>query len=224
MGIVHPSRGHLTPCSESLYSEAEIVGCLGEKVFGSSHPIPWKDLGRDYDLIRESISRVIAGFENFNQRIRIRGGFELPNPPRDTRTFPTKTAKANFFVHPLEKTLPEPGKYLLMTIRSHDQFNTTIYGLDDRYRGIYGDRRVVFMNREDMKTANIEEKQLIHLVCAEDGEVRRVQNFRAIPFEIPSGCIAAYFPEANPLVPLAKTAKKSHTPASKSIICTVETP
>ena len=113
---------------------------------------------------------------------------------------------------------------MLMTIRSHDQFNTTIYGLDDRYRGIFGDRRVVFMNSQDMLEIEISEKQCVNLVCREDGEERRVRNFRVISYEIPRGCIATYFPEANPLVPLSKNAIKSHTPASKSIICSIEKP
>ena len=224
MGIVHPTRGNLEPCSKNLRSEVEIVSGLASSYFGDSHPIQWSELGENYDRIREHISRVIPGFHDFNHRLSKQGVLELPNPPRDSRDFLTTTGKANFFVHSPVHTDLKSGEYLLMTIRSHDQFNTTIYGLDDRYRGIFGDRRVVFMNIKDMQEIQILEKQLINLVCREDGEERRVRNFRVIAYEIPRGCIASYFPEANPLVPLSKIALKSHTPASKSIICTVEKP
>ena len=224
MGIVHPTKGHLNPCSRELRSEVEIVSGLASRYFGTTHPIAWAALGENYDRIRDHIARVIPGFHDFNDRIRKRGYLELPNPPRDLRIFRTNTRKANFFVHSPIPVELNTGEFMLMTIRSHDQFNTTIYGLDDRYRGIFGDRRVVFMNSQDMLEIEISEKQCVNLVCREDGEERRVRNFRVISYEIPRGCIATYFPEANPLVPLSKNAIKSHTPASKSIICSIEKP
>ena len=142
----------------------------------------------------------------------------MPNPVRDKRKFPTQNGKVNFYCHEIPKWKLPKDRYLMMTIRSHDQFNTTIYGLDDRYRGISGDRRVLFMNLSDMKDAKLVSEQVVNIRSHYKGESRQVNNFRIVPFEIPRGCCASYFPEANPLVPLQYTAKGSMTPVSKSIV------
>ena len=224
MGIVHSSQGKLPPTSPDLLSEVEIVGRLAQETLVGKNSIPWEDLSQNYGKIRDHISRVIPGFEDFSSRILKPGGFELPNPPRDSRTFPTHSGKANFSVHPVKPIQLERGEFLMMTIRSHDQFNTTIYGLDDRYRGIYGDRRVVFMNSEDMQERGLKAKNMVNLVSGHESSLRKVRNFRVVPYEIPRRCIATYFPETNPLIPLEKVAVKSYTPASKSVICRLEIP
>ncbi len=171
----------------------------------------------DYDLIRDSIARVIPGFEDYNARVRQPGGFILPNLAREGQ-FVTKTNRANFTVHPVPKHELALDQFLLMTIRSHDQFNTTIYGLDDRYRGISGGRRIVFLNADDLREANLADGQIVDLVSHHAGAVRVASRFRIVAYDIPRRCAAAYFPEANVLVPVESVAEKSNTPASKSII------
>src|SRR5581483_10356693 len=159
MCVVSPSRGPLEPASEHLLSEPAIVARLARAVLGERASVDWQSLAADYDRIRDHISRVVPGFENFNERIR-RGAFYLPNAARE-REFNTPTGRANFIVHPIPRHHLEPGQFLMMTIRSHDQFNTTIYGLDDRYRGIRRGRRVIFLNREDVKEAGLQAGQLV---------------------------------------------------------------
>ena len=220
MGIVHGTQGILEPASPHLKSEVSIV-CELANVLVGKHPINWLDLRNDYDKIRELISLTIPGFESYNQKIRKKEGFYLPNPVRDNREFKTSNGKVNFFQHDIPQwNLPE-NRYLMMTIRSHDQFNTTIYGLDDRYRGVSGGRRVLFMNPKDIKAAGLRAEQAIHIRSHFNGEERQVNNFQVIPLELPSGCCASYFPETNPLVPLKHYAKGSMTPASKSIVIEV---
>lgn len=220
MGVVHRSQGALEPASELLKSEPAIVYGLAKATFGNDHPVPWQAFSDNYDMIRDAISRVVPGFENYNRRVRVDGGFRLPNSARDL-DFSKIGGRAKFTVHPFESIELEPGQLLLMTIRSHDQFNTTIYGMDDRYRGIRNERRVIFMHREDMAKHRIVAEQPVDITSHFRGEKRVARMFLAIPYDIPRNCAAAYFPETNALVPLDSTARGSNTPTSKSIIITV---
>src|SRR6185369_12803825 len=220
MGIINPSQGRLKPASEHLLSEPAIVVRLAEAVLGKKSNLPWRQWAEDYNLIRDEIEQVIPGFDRFNARIS-QGIFYLPNPPRDERKFPTQTGKATFTINPIERLPVEPGHYVLMTIRSHDQFNTTIYGLDDRYRGIYNGRRVIFMNAEDMTETGLTQGQPVDITSHFEGQERQAHRFLVAPYSIPRGCVAAYFPEANVLVPVGSVAEESNTPTSKSVIVTI---
>jgi molybdopterin-dependent oxidoreductase alpha subunit len=220
MAIINPSRGGLTPASEHLLSEPAIVARLAEAVLGTRSKLPWRQWADDYNLIRDEIEQIIPGFENFNARIS-RGPFYLPNPPRDQRAFHTGTGKAIFTINPIERLTVEAGQYVLMTMRSHDQFNTTIYGLDDRYRGIYNGRRVIFMNPEDMKDVGVTQGQPVDITSHFEGYERQANRFLVAPYPIPRRCVAAYFPEANVLVPVGSVAEKSNTPTSKSVMVTI---
>ncbi|MGC5346030.1 FdhF/YdeP family oxidoreductase [Streptomyces sp. DT171] len=225
MGMVHSSRGNLTPASPHLLSEPAIVARLARAVLGSRSATPWEDFERDYALIRDRIARVIPGFEDFNARVARPGGFALPHAPRDERRFPTTTGKANFTAAPVEfPELPE-GRLLLQTLRSHDQYNTTIYGLDDRYRGIKGGRRVVMIHPDDARTLGLADGAYTDLVSEwKDGVERRAPGFRVVHYPTARGCAAAYYPETNVLVPLDSTADTSNTPASKSVVVRFESP
>ena len=220
MGIINPSQGRFKPASEQLLSEPAIVARLAGAVLGKKSKLPWSRWAGDYNLIRDEIEQVIPGFEEFNARIS-RGIFYLPNPPRDERKFPTPAGKAIFTVNPIERLPLEVGHFVLMTIRSHDQFNTTIYGLDDRYRGIYNGRRVIFMNPEDMKEEGLTQGQPVDITSHFEGYERQANRFLVAPYSIPRRCVAAYFPEANVLVPVGSVAEKSNTPTSKSVIVTI---
>jgi len=220
MGIVHTSEGRLPPASAILESEPAIVASIAARVLGHNRPVPWKTLANDYDHIRTLIERSIAGFDDYNERVRAPGGFALPNGPRH-REWKTATGKANITVVPLVRRTLAAGELVLMTIRSHDQFNTTIYTLDDRYRGIHGARRVVFLNQDDMTERGLLEGQLVDLESRFDGVVREARGFACVPYDIPRRCAAAYFPETNGLVPLESVARESRTPTSKSIVVTV---
>src|SRR5690606_5113813 len=167
----------------------------------------------------DEIEAVIPGFERYNERVRKPDGFYLPNGPREGR-FTTPSGKAHFRVDPTPQWTVRDGEYMMMTIRTHDQFNTTIYGLDDRYRGIHGERRVVLMNKDDIKAAGLKERQRVDLVSTYDRE-RVADDFFVVPYDIAPGCVATYFPEANVLVPLGLKAEKSGTPASKSVVVRV---
>lgn len=221
MAVVQASRGFLAPASTNLLSEPAIVARLARATLGSRTAIDWEGLVGDYDRIRDLIERVIPGFENYNQRVRQPGGFHLPNAARE-RIFKTSNGKAQFTVHELPAHKLKPGQFLMMTIRSHDQFNTSIYGLDDRYRGIHNGRRVVLLNRDDLRIAGLAEGQLVDLISHFEGEERLARNFQVVPYDIPRGCAATYFPEANVLVPLRSVAEKSNTPASKSVVITIK--
>jgi molybdopterin-dependent oxidoreductase alpha subunit len=164
MSVVHSSRGTLRPASDTLRSEPAIVAGLARRVLGDDDPTPWEEFARDYSRIRESISRVVPGFEDFERRVVRPGGFVLPHPPRDGREFPTATGKARFTVNPLEVVRVPEGRLLLQTVRSHDQFNTTIYGQDDRYRGVTGGRRVVFVNPQDLEELGVGDGETVDLV------------------------------------------------------------
>ncbi|MGF6884649.1 molybdopterin-dependent oxidoreductase alpha subunit [Nocardia sp. GAS34] len=227
MSMVHLSRGGLTPASEHLRSEVAIVCGLAQALFGPDHSVSWTRFADDYDLIRDSIARVIPGFKDFNARVRQPDGFELPHPPRDERRFETVTGRANFTVNAVT-WLPVPeGRLILQTMRSHDQYNTTVYGLDDRYRGVKGGRRVLFINPTDLVGLGYDAGDRVDLVsewCAPDGSVeeRRAKDFRLVPYPTPVGNVAAYYPETNLLVPLDHVARGSNTPVSKAITIRLE--
>jgi molybdopterin-dependent oxidoreductase alpha subunit len=220
MGVVGPTRGVLKPCSPHLLSEVAIVAGLAKAVLGPKRPIDWDAYVANYDLIRDKIEAVIPGFPSYNDRIR-EGTFYLPNPPRDQRRFATPSEKAVFIPHELTRTTVEDGQFLLTTIRSHDQFNTSIYGLDDRYRGIFNGRRVIFLNEEDMRDSKLVQGQLVDLTSHFNGEKRLARQFMVAPYPIPRRCAAAYYPETNVLVANASVADVSNCPASKSIAITI---
>ncbi|MFI0236770.1 FdhF/YdeP family oxidoreductase [Streptomyces sp. NPDC016845] len=223
MGMVHASRGRLEPASRHLLSEPAIVARLARRALGADSATPWEEFEKDYATIRDRIARVIPGFEDFNARVADPAGFALPHAPRDERRFPTATGKANFTAAPVEYPhLPE-GRLLLQTLRSHDQYNTTIYGLDDRYRGIRNGRRVVLVNTEDAKDLDLADGAYVDLVGEwSDGVERRAPGFRVVHYPTARGCAAAYYPETNVLVPLDATADTSNTPASKSVVVRLE--
>ncbi|MBT1187462.1 FdhF/YdeP family oxidoreductase [Streptomyces sp. CJ_13] len=223
MGMVHASRGNLTPASPHLLSEPAIVARMARAVLGAGSATPWEEFERDYATIRDRISRVVPGFEDFNARAARPEGFRLPHAPRDERRFPTKTGKANFTGAPVEYPRVPEGRLLLQTLRSHDQYNTTIYGLDDRYRGITGGRRVVMVNPEDAAELGLADGSYTDLVSEwRDGVERRAPGFRVVHYPTARGCAAAYYPETNVLVPLDSTADTSNTPASKSVVVRFE--
>ncbi len=239
MSMVHLSSGMNAPAARELLSEPAIVARLAAATLPHS-TIPWLALIEDYDRIRERIAKVIPGFEDFNARVRHPGGFHLHHPCRE-RVFPTKSGKAMFFAHPLvdtavvggasapSKPLQDfPGKLpaassgpkpllQLMTVRSHDQYNTTVYSSNDRYRGVHGLRRVCFISRADLDALGFADGEHVDLVSVwTDGE-RVARDFRLVEYDIPAGCLAGYFPETNALVPLGSHAERARTPASKSI-------
>ena len=179
--------------------------------------VDWLGLAADYDKIRDRIERVIPGFSNYNGRVGEAGGFYLPNPARE-RQFKTATGKANFTIHSLPVHNLDPGQFMMMTIRSHDQFNTTVYSSNDRYRGIRNGRRVVLMNSDDIREAGLQAQQQVDLISHFQGEERVARKFTVITYDIPRGCAATYFPEANVLVPVGSVAEKSNTPTSKSVV------
>ncbi|MGU3502970.1 FdhF/YdeP family oxidoreductase [Mycobacterium sp. C31M] len=218
MSMVHLSRGSLHPPSDEVRSEVAIVCQLAQTLFGPRHPVPWSTFNADYDTIRDAIAAVVPGCSDYNRKVRAPDGFQLPHPPRDSREFPTVTGKANFAAYPLEWVPVPPGRLVLQTMRSHDQYNTTIYGLDDRYRGVKGGRRVVFVNPDDMTTFGLADGDMVDLVSEFEGQERRATEFRVVPYSTPVGNAAAYYPETNPLVPLDHVAAKSNTPVSKAIV------
>ena len=216
MGIVQSSQGRLKPSSKHLLSEPEIVARLAEATLGDVGNIRWRWLATDYDRLRTWIEAVIPGFGRYNERVREPGGFYLPNAAKQ-RVWNTTNQRANFSAAPLDAFQTAPGRFLLQTLRSHDQFNTTVYGLDDRYRGISGMRDLVFLNPRDLTDLGVKPGQRIDVTSHwSDGE-RHLKSFRAIPYDMPRGLAAAYFPEANVLVPVGHVAEGSGTPASKSI-------
>jgi molybdopterin-dependent oxidoreductase alpha subunit len=220
MSMVHSSIGRLAPGSPQLRSEVAIVTGLGLALFGED--VGWGEMRDDYRTIREHIEHVVPGFHAFEERVAHPGGFILPSGPRDSRTFPTATGKARFTVNPPDTVTVPDGHLLLQTVRSHDQFNTTVYGLDDRYRGIKGGRRVVFVNADDLRQFGLADGDIVDLISVWRDEERRAKAFRTVAYDTPPGCAAAYFPEANVLVPLDSTAETSNTPTSKSIVIRLE--
>lgn len=216
MGVVQSSQGKLAPPSDRLLSEPEIIARMAEAVLGDVGKVRWRWLAADYDRLRTWIEAVVPGFGGFNERIRRPGGFYLPNAAKE-RVWHTATGRANFSAAPLEVCRAAPGRFLLQTLRSHDQFNTTVYGLDDRYRGISGMRDIVFLNPADLAALGIKPGGRIAVTSYWQDGKRHLNGFRAIPYDMPRGTAAAYFPEANVLVPVGHVATGSNTPASKSI-------
>jgi formate dehydrogenase major subunit len=220
---VHASSGRLQPASPLLISEVAIVSRMAAATLGAKVAVDWAAFERDYDAVRDHIARTVPGHEDYNRRVRQEGGFVLAHGPRDERRFPTKSGKAMLSVNELETTYAPPGRLLLQTLRSHDQFNTTIYSLNDRYRGVHNGRRVVFVNPDDLAELGVEDGACVDLHSEwPDGVERVVEQFRVVSYPTAHGCAAAYFPEANGLVPLDSTAERSNTPTSKAVVVRLE--
>ena len=217
MGKVHRSRGILKPASDKLKSEPEIIGGIADAYFKDGHVVNWLSLSKNYDQIRNKIAEVVDGFDLINKRSKD-NGFYLPNNVRGLDFSNLPDGKAKFSLCKVPEHKLSKDEFLLMTIRSHDQFNTTIYGLDDRYRGVFNERRVVFMNPQDMKHLNLQKKDVVNMISQYDGTQRVATKFLVIPYDIPRGNLAAYFPETNVLIPYDHYADKSNTPISKSVI------
>lgn len=223
MGKVHQSMGRMEPASENLKSEPEIVASIASHYFKDSSKIDWKALGSNYDLVREKISKVFQGYQDYSKKSK-GSGFYLPNNAREADFSKLPGGKAQFSICKLPEHKLKPNEFILMTVRSHDQFNTTIYGMNDRYRGVHGERRVVFMNPKDMESMDLKSEQVVDLISSYEGKERMAEKFKVIPYNIPSGNLCAYFPETNILVPIDLYADKSNTPVSKSIIVQIEQP
>ena len=219
MGVVHRSKGNLRPASNHLVSEPALVAHLGQLL--CPEVLDWKSYGNNYDSIRNLMAESLNGFENYNDRIQQSNGFLLPNPPRDSCEFSTPTGKAVFTTHSLPNVALAQDRFVLMTLRSHDQYNTTIYGLHDRYRGVHGNRRVLFMNALDMSEYGLKTRDVVNITSHFEGSTRKSKQWNVVPYEIPRKNLAAYFPEANELVPLESTAHISNTPTSKWIEVTI---
>jgi len=222
MSMVHLSRGSLPPPGPEVRSEIAIICQLARRLLGPGHPVTWERFAGDYDTIRDEIAAVVPGCADYNRKVRGPDGFQLPHPPRDSREFPTATGKANFATYPLHWVPVPAGRLVLQTLRSHDQYNTTIYGLDDRYRGVKGGRRVVFVNPADIAALGLADGDRVDLVSEFGGEERRAKAFRVVAYPTPPGNAAAYYPETNPLVPLDHVAVKSNTPVSKAVVVRLE--
>ncbi len=214
MSMVHASTGVLDPPGPEVRSEVAIVCELATRLLGDDHRVPWGDLADDYDLIREAMAETIHGFADYNRRVRVPGGFELPHPPRDDRRFPTSDGMAHFSI-----TTPAPATQglLLQTLRSHDQYNTTVYGHDDRYRGISGDRHVIMLSAQDIAERGLVDGDRVDIVTDLPGPERRVRDYLVVEYPTPRGAAAAYYPETNPLIPLDHHDPNVRTPASKSV-------
>src|SRR5829696_8507516 len=220
MGVVQISRGSLAPASTELLSEPQIVARLARVTLEHRTTVDWEDLASNYDRVRDAIERVVPGFDDYNNRVRQPGGFYLPNAARN-RVFNTASGKAHFTIHELPEHNLADDQFLMMTIRSHDQFNTSVYTLNDRYRGISNGRRVVFLNEDDIAAAGLRARQVVDLVSHFEGEERIARRFVIVPYDIPRRCAATYFPETNVLVPVRSVALKSNTPASKSVVISI---
>jgi anaerobic selenocysteine-containing dehydrogenase len=218
MGIVNPTRGSFDPVSEHLRSDVEILVRTARILFGDQSPVDWKSL-LDQARVRNHIERVIPGFEDFNARLA-RGAFYLPNGARE-RTFKTSDGKAHFTVCGMPDHALGPHELLMTTVRTHDQFNTTIYGLDDRYRGIFGGRRVILLNEHDMALLGLTAGQWVDITSHFEGELRVARRFKAVPYPIARKSAATYYPEANVLVPIGSVAARSNQPAHKCVRITL---
>ena len=217
MGLIHRSTGPLDPPSGDLRSEVTIVCDIAAKLLGPTHPVPWAAMRSDNDRVRSHIARVVPGFENFNERVRAPGGFELPHPPRDERRFPTPDGRAHFTRTTVAPSPTSAGQLLLQTLRSHDQYNTTIYGHDDRYRGIAGDRRIIMVNPSDITDLGFIDGDRVDVISLLPGPQRRVFDYRIVAYPTPVGCAAAYYPEANVLLSLDHHGPDAQIPTAKAI-------
>jgi len=219
MSMVHASRGRLPPASEHLRSEPAIVAGMAQATLPDSK-VAWSELIADYDRIRDKIEAVFPEFRDYNRRIRIPGGFRLPLPPTE-RVWPTPSGKAAFIPFTglqEDPAVADAAVLHLTTIRSHDQYNTTIYGLDDRYRGVFGRRDVVFMNAQDLAARGLAHGDVVDIETAlPGGASRRLAGLTAVAYDISPGSVAAYYPEANALVPLDYKDPQSGTPSYKSV-------
>ncbi|MEL6718908.1 MAG: FdhF/YdeP family oxidoreductase [Bacteroidota bacterium] len=222
VGKVHLSKGDLEPASPHLRSEPDIILEIADAYFQGDHPVDWLSYRANYGLIREKIGQTKTGFENYNERVNQDSGFYLPNNAREGDFSKLPNGRAQFSINALPDHQLKENEFLLMSIRSHDQYNTTIYGLDDRYRGVYNERRVVFMNEADMNTKGLKKLELINLISEYDGITREAKKFHVVPYDIPSGNLACYFPEGNELIPIDQFADGSRTPISKSVVVRVE--
>ena len=218
MSVIKSTRGRLTPVSEHLLAEPVIVARMAQAILGDNHPVNWRAMAEDYDVIRDHIERVLPGFEDFNRRVRDKNGFVLPNPPRDTRSFATDIGKGRFTVSEFEALEAPEGHLILQTMRSHDQYNTTFYGLDDRYRGIKDGRRVILINPEDLAETGFSDRDLVDVISTFAGTERRANRFRLVSYPTAKGCVAAYYPEANALVHRDLVARESNTPGFKAMM------
>jgi molybdopterin-dependent oxidoreductase alpha subunit len=221
MGVVHSSQGILQPVSDTLLSEPAIIAGMAKATLRDKYKIDWDGVIANYDNIRDMIAKVIEGCENYNVKVRHHNGFYLPNGARIGK-FKTHNQKANFTINKFEPSKLADNEYMMMTIRSHDQFNTTIYGLNDRYRGIYNERRVIMMNPEDIQSGGFRNYQVVNLHNNFGGVHREAKRFIIVPYDIPKGCVATYFPETNLLVPIDSVAEVSNTPTSKSVVITIK--
>jgi len=220
MGVIQSSKGVLTPISDNLLSEPVIICRLAKTLFGDSGPVDWDHFSQHYDFIRDVIEKTIPGFDDYNARVRIPGGFYLPNCNREG-SFDTVSRKAHFNIAPVSMMALEKDELMMMTIRSHDQFNTTVYGLNDRYRGIYNERRIIMMNEKDIANRGLKDGDIVDLINNHDDIQRIANKFIVVKYPIPQGCAATYFPETNVLVPVNSVADKSNTPTSKQVILKV---
>ncbi|WP_377324203.1 FdhF/YdeP family oxidoreductase [Pimelobacter simplex] len=222
MSEVHQSRGRLAPASPHLLSEVAIISRLARRTLGPGGAIPWEDFEADYALVRDRIARVVPGFEDFNERVAVPGGFRLPNPV-NSGVFPTPSGKAVFVVNQPEWIEPPAGHLVLQTLRSHDQWNTIPYAMNDRYRGIHDARRIVMVNPDDLAELGLADRDLVDLVSVwTDGSERRAEGFRVVAYPAARGSAASYYPETNVLVPLDSVAEISNTPTSKGVIVRLE--
>ena len=219
-GVVHQSHGTKNPASNQILSEPKIVAELAKATLRNAS-VDWNELANNYDSIRKLIEKTIPGFENYNERLKKPGGFYLPNAAREGK-FNTDSTKAKFTINQIAAHNLKDDEFLMMTIRSHDQFNTTIYGLDDRYRGISNGRKVVFINEADMIKFSLNKGESVSLISNYNGVTRIAKNFIVVPYQIPKQCIATYFPEANVLIPYNQFARGSQTPISKSVAVKIE--
>ena len=222
---IHATRGKVKPMSDLMKSEISVVVGIARQLGGDVAKINWTGFEENYDTIRDHIEHVIKGFDNFNERLKRDNGFILPHGPRDSRTFTTPTGKAMITVNELEYIVCPPGRLLLQSMRAHDQFNTTIYSLNDRYRGIKKSRKVIFVHPDDLAVLGVKDGDIVDVHSEFTDNVDRViRNFKVVGFPTSRGCAATYFPEGNPLVPLGFTADGSNTPASKSVVIRFEPP
>lgn len=222
MSEVHQSRGRLDPASPHLLSEVAIISRLARRTLGAGGAVPWEEFEADYASIRDRIARVVPGFEDFNTRVAVPGGFRLPNPVNENR-FPTPSGKAVFTCNALDMIAAPPGHLVLQSLRSHDQWNTIPYAMNDRYRGIHDARRVVMVNPDDLAELGLADRDLVDIVSIwTDGSERRAEGFRVVAYPAARGSAASYYPETNVLVPLDSVAEVSNTPTSKGVIVRLE--